>query len=96
MTSREAQARTIQMAIRDILLRDWDPIGVADVPEAQDEYDGYVEPVYGLLAQGSSANEIATYLATVQRDAMEIAGSAKDSMEVAARLKRIDIAVRPA
>jgi len=96
MISREAQARTIQMAIREILLRDWDPIGVADVPEAQDEYDGYVGPVYALLARGASANEIATYLATVQRDAMEIAGSANDLMEVAAQLKQIDIAVRPA
>jgi hypothetical protein len=39
-------ARKIQESIRLVLLRDWDPIGVQDVPEAQDEYDSYVGGVY--------------------------------------------------
>lgn len=36
------QAKQLQDAIAEILLREWDPIGVVDTPEAQDEYDSYV------------------------------------------------------
>ena len=49
MSDRLEQARDYHAAIREILLRDWDPIGVADVPEAQDEYDSYISQIYGLL-----------------------------------------------
>jgi hypothetical protein len=38
----QRRARTIQESIHDILLRDWDPIGINDVPEARDEYDSYI------------------------------------------------------
>jgi hypothetical protein len=44
----QRRAKAIQESIREILLRDWDPIGVNDVPEAQDEYDSYVGGVYRL------------------------------------------------
>ena len=30
----------------------WDPIGVKDEPNAQDEYDGYLGGVYELLVSG--------------------------------------------
>ncbi len=42
MIPTEAKGRAIQESIRQVLLREWDPIGVRDVAEAQDEYDGYV------------------------------------------------------
>jgi hypothetical protein len=35
----------IHRQIDSVLLRDWDPIGVAHVPQAQDEYRGYVRGV---------------------------------------------------
>ena len=31
--------------LRRLLLVEWDPIGIADVPKAQDEYDSYVGPL---------------------------------------------------
>ena len=39
MSDYKDRAQRYHHAIREILLRDWDPVGVADVPEAQDEYD---------------------------------------------------------
>ncbi len=36
------RAREYQSAIRKILMEEWDPIGVSDIPEAQDEYDSYI------------------------------------------------------
>jgi hypothetical protein len=37
VSERLDRARRYHTGIRQILLRDWDPIGVADVAEAQDE-----------------------------------------------------------
>jgi len=62
MHSRERRAREIQSQIADILLHDWDPIGVADVPQARDEYDSYVGGVYRVLASGGSLAEIEAHL----------------------------------
>ena len=41
-----------------VLLHDWDPIGVQNVPEAHDEYDSYVSGIYQLLASGASDERI--------------------------------------
>jgi len=40
----------------------WDPIGVKDEPNAQNEYDGYLGNVYELLVAGASDERIAEYL----------------------------------
>ncbi len=55
MTSKEERAREIQRSIAEVLLRNWDPIGVRNVPQAQDEYDAYVGGVYRLIASGATA-----------------------------------------
>ena len=34
--------REVMRAIRAALMQHWDPIGVADIPEAADEYDSYL------------------------------------------------------
>jgi hypothetical protein len=56
----------MQRELGDILLRNWDPIGIKDEPEAQDEYDSYVGGVYRLSASGASIKEIATHLASIE------------------------------
>ena len=96
MTSRERRAQDIQSAIRVVLLRDWDPIGVRDAPEGQDEYDGYVGGVYRLLASGVTVADLAEHLARIERDSMGLSARRQDRMDVASRLKQIDIAVGPA
>jgi hypothetical protein len=61
----------ITAEVRRILLRDWDPIGVQDLPEkyrraATDEYDSYINPrVYMLLADRSQ-REIADFLYDIE------------------------------
>jgi hypothetical protein len=45
------------------LLCDWDPIGVMNNPEwPQDEYDCLIGPLLSLLMNGSSNEDIASYL----------------------------------
>src|SRR5580765_5958056 len=59
--SRKKRAAEIQDSIRRILYHDWDPIGVSGkAPE--DEYDGYIAPVYRILASGGSEQEPIEYL----------------------------------
>jgi len=96
MTPRERRAQEIQDAIRAVLLREWDPIGVRDVPEAQDEYDGYVGGVYRLLASGAAAPELAEHLARIERDSMGLSPQRGILIDVSSRLKQIDITLEPA
>jgi hypothetical protein len=75
MDQRARTARDIQTAIGRVLLTRWDPIGVADVPEASGECDAYVGPICRLLASGASDDEIAQHLGGVETTAMGIEGS---------------------
>jgi len=60
------QSRENRAKVREVLMREWDPIGVCDEPEAQDEYDAYVGKVYVMLMdERASAEMIAAYLVDV-------------------------------
>jgi len=59
---------SIQNQMRDILNRDWDPIGVADI--VANEYDMYIGQIHSLLAKCASENEIAEYLLWVEVERM--------------------------
>jgi len=57
--------------IRKILLADWDPIGVSDIPEAADEYDAYADTVFSMLVnQNASVDDVAQYLFKVATERM--------------------------
>ena len=43
------QARINRARVRDVLMREWDPIGVSGIPEAADEYDSYLGTIYLML-----------------------------------------------
>jgi len=95
---RDTRVRHIQEAIRQILLQDWDPISVRHAPEAQDEYDGYVDGVYRLLASGASADAVAEHLCAIERGNMGLKPArarARDRLAVAAKLCRLDVRIQP-
>ena len=78
------RGREVMQAIRDALMRHWDPIGVADVPEAADEYDSYIAQVYRILAGTRSADELIEFLYRTETQAMGLnAGSCEHLREVA-------------
>ena len=91
MNIRDKRARQIQLQIRRILLEDWDPIGVADVPEAQNEYDGYVGGLYRLLAEGAPPPAVAAHLAGLEGDQMGLPSSAAARLGVASKLCALDV-----
>ena len=58
----KVERRRILREIRRVLLEVWDPIGVGGVPQAQDEYDGYIERIFALLLEQASDEAILDYL----------------------------------
>jgi hypothetical protein len=61
-------------AIRTLLLSDRDPIGIADEPRAQDEYDAYIGPIRRLLSGPEARARVSDYLLMVERERMVLAG----------------------
>jgi hypothetical protein len=61
--------------LRRILMEEWDPIQARGVPEAADEYDGYLGPLAARLREGASADEIASYLTKVEEVRMGLGRS---------------------
>ena len=94
MASPSKRAQDVHAAIRTILLKDWDPIGVEDAPEAQDEYDSYVGRIYRVLASRPSEREVVEWLSRVERESMGLPVSPerlRRIAEVAEKLLAIDI-----
>jgi len=89
MSDFAAKAREAQRQIREILMKEWDPIGVAGIPEAQDEYDAYVSEVYRLLSRRASAKELFDSLWWVETEHMGLRGNRQRTQMVAERLARL-------
>lgn len=64
--------KELQAKVRKVLMKEWDPLAVHDIPEAQDEYDSYIPQVISLLLKRASPEEIAAYLSTVEAREMEV------------------------
>lgn len=69
------EAEALQRAVSEVLHYIWDPIGVAGVPEARDEYDGYVGAVFGLLWHGADASELVAHLVGIADASMGLPGT---------------------
>ena len=54
----------------EILHYIWDPIGVAGVPEARDEYYSYLPRIYNMLRDSTDGKDISEYLISIERDMM--------------------------
>lgn len=52
----------IPEAVRKILIDEWDPLGVNEIPEARDEYDHYVGGVRSLLEGGADKTKLVSHL----------------------------------
>jgi hypothetical protein len=85
------RAHEIQESIRQVLIREWDPIHIHHIPEAHDEYDAYIGGLYRLLADGASEWAVAAHLASIERDSMGFSTSTEALLPVARRLKQLDV-----
>ena len=89
------QSRENRARVREILMRDWDPIGVAGIAEAANEYDAYADKAYVMLMdQRASAEAIAAYLFDIATNDMELSNTA-DLADRSDRVARTLVTMRP-
>jgi len=74
-----------QRVVRDAL-KEWDPIGVAHVPEADDEYDGYVPTIYNMIVGDKAREEIVDYLWWLETEQIGMPGDRGGVEQFADRL----------
>jgi hypothetical protein len=93
---KQERAREIQRLIAAVLRRDWDPIGLRDMPDSQDEYERYVRGVYRLLVSEASVRELAEHLAEVEAEALGFADTdPKMLIPVAKKLLKWNVRFEP-
>ena len=80
--------------IRAALMRDWDPIGVAEIPEAADEHDSYIGSVYRILTATLSEDELVEFLYRTETETMGLSADSRERVrEVARKLLTLDVSL---
>ena len=83
------KAAEIQNSIRQVLCRDWDPIGCG-VPE--DEYDSYIGPIYPIRTASRSEQEVVEFHFRTERDTIGLACDSPEKLRpVAQKLFALDV-----
>ena len=91
------ESRRIRVDIRHVLMSVWDPIGIKDERNAQDEYDGYLGGVYQLLVSGASDEQIADHLWRIVTERMGLSAARKTDMaDTVKALRDIKLPKQPA
>jgi hypothetical protein len=84
----------IEDRIRTILNTEWDPIGVGD--SVEDEYDGYIDGIHSLLAEGATTEVLVHHLNAIEVERMGLTGSrAWKLLAVADALGRLQLPKLP-
>jgi len=89
MSAHLEQAKTLHHEIRKALIEEWDPIGVGEIPEAQDEYDSYVPTIYKMLIARKPKHEIFDYLWWLETEHMGLTGDRQRTEQFAGKLLKL-------
>jgi len=88
---KEKRALEIQDAIRQILYRDWDPIGVCGAGP-QDEYDNYIGAVYRILNGSRSEDALVDFLRKTESESMGLDSAPLEHLRpVAQKLLKLNV-----
>jgi len=85
------ESRRIRAEIRRVLITTWDPIGIKDEPNAQNEYDSYLGSVFELLTNGASDDRMCEHLLQIVTDRMELPAKKEDMQNTVVALRRISL-----
>jgi hypothetical protein len=77
------RAKSYQDTIRELLMREWDPIGVAGVPQAQDEYDSYISQIHAMLVRREPKHKLVDFLWWTETVHMSLYGDRQRTEHVA-------------
>lgn len=90
--SKNERSLDVEAAIRKVLFFDWDPIGVATLGAPDDEYDSYIAPIYKILVETRSEDEIVKRLYQLEHDSMGISRNDPAVLKpVARKLLELDV-----
>lgn len=76
----------LDFEVKRVLLKEWDPIGVSDIPEADDEYDAYVPYVSRMLREQKTVDELYDYLRWIEVERICLDGDETHTRKVANKL----------
>ena len=62
--------KEILQSVKEVLFREWDPIGLNSNPARNDEYDSYASGIVRLLQAEADEYKIAEHLRNLQRVSM--------------------------
>jgi hypothetical protein len=77
------QEKELLRRIDEVLFYVWDPIGVARVPEARDEYESYVPQIFRRLNATTDGREVAEYLHWLSTEHIGVGANQAHDAEVA-------------
>jgi len=78
--------KDLYIAIGKVLWEDWDPIGVNEFPEANDEYNGYIPSIFRLAVENADQQTIALKLNEFVQVNMGLFGDMVHCLEVADKI----------
>ncbi len=82
----EHNTRDLFGRVRELLLQDWDPIGIQRIPEVQDEYDSYVPGICLLLQRTDSVETVFDRLWQLETEVMGLPGDRERTRRFAEHL----------
>ena len=77
------QEMKLYRQVDEILHYMWDPIGVAGIAQARDEYYSYLPQVFKLVLDNKNKNEIASYLTEIEINRMGLTANTIVALKVA-------------
>jgi len=80
------QARVLHQHIKNVLMQDWDPIGVQAIPGAEDEYDSYIPTLYSMLISRKPVIEVFKYLVWLETEHMGLTADRQRTLSIAEKL----------
>ncbi len=75
--------------VAQILLKEWDPIGVQNAAEAQDEYVNYIPPICDLISSRKSESDIFDCLWWIETEHMGLRGNEASTKIIAKKLVQL-------
>jgi len=74
----KAQRKELWQEVKEILWREWDPIGINSNPACDGEYDSYVNTIVRLLQAGADGYKMSEHLSDLRRVSMGLSSTDKD------------------
>jgi hypothetical protein len=76
----------LDLEVKRILLKEWDPIGIGDSPEVDDEYDSYIPDDCLMLRESKPIEELYSYLRWLEVEHIGLEGDEVHTRNIANRL----------